>query len=758
MFHQDVSCDSLPLLITNNLAYFREDPTSLSPRYVDALNLMLEHYQWISVHVDSLCQVVMNFDFDEKTPGNGYRSYLYILNSHLNSCWKLCKTLVMHRESIFFRSEHYLKELEAHTGVFGGLRVTLAYLFKMLVRSKKGELFTCDGHLTATELLQEYCNIDQTGFYGRCHGFYYCESMRKTLRGVNVILASFSDLYQLPGGAVSHAVASVVNGGKYIVNPELRAQQIVYVAQNASVEFLKAFWSLNETQMMKNVPNLLCPTPTVREEIYVPAEAINVPSVDGNELIEIPVPTSHLPTAAIRCRLLSYVRREGQNSSTAGCRTKVAPLSPAILLHCHGGGFIAQTPESHEVNLSEIGLKELNIPVLSIDYSLAPAAPFPRALEEILLVYAWVLENGHKLGFNGEKICLVGDSAGGNLMTALTLKTIELGIRKPDALFCAYTPMILDMVPSPSRMLSAMDPLLPLGFMLSCLNAYVGMDKIQDDEYCDKESSAQPENARRISAILDSGIQMLKELEKMDIEGQSNSSPTDSISSKSEVDCPNISLSENRSENVSEIDQMTTEDYVTEFMNKYMVMPEPINLDDKTDGDEHLLYDFPTDISYSVHRRYCRMMRQYWDRLSNFIADSNLYKNHFSSKDVLKLNEAVKGSMAMPWYRVQKHTLAKKFEKIKVIMNNPFISPFSASDEMLSKMPPVYLMSTNFDPCLDDTIMFGRRLKSLGKTVHVDIVDKLPHGFLNFLPFCKEAHDGSRLCVQRIREALQLES
>ncbi|XP_067133830.1 hormone-sensitive lipase isoform X2 [Centruroides vittatus] len=744
-------------VISNNLVYFNKHESSYSDNYVDILKLMLDNVKWIGNHVDNICQVTPYFDISPEVEGNGIRSWIHVFEAEGTTCMKFCRKVCLKRDCLFFRSKYYYRKLQEHHKILHGIRVIVSYFVKYLAVYDKGELFADRTVESTLELLDAYHLLQHEGFYGRNCGFWYCESMRKTLRGVNVILASFSDLYQLPGGAVSHAVASVVNGGKYIVNPELRAQQIVYVAQNASVEFLKAFWSLNETQMMKNVPNLLCPTPTVREEIYVPAEAINVPLMDGNELIEIPVPTSHLPTAAIRCRLLSYVRREGQNSSTAGCRTKVAPLSPAILLHCHGGGFIAQTPESHEIYLRDWA-KELNIPVLSIDYSLAPAAPFPRALEEILLVYAWVLENGHKLGFNGEKICLVGDSAGGNLMTALTLKTIELGIRKPDALFCAYTPMILDMVPSPSRMLSAMDPLLPLGFMLSCLNAYVGMDKIQDDEYCDKESSTQPENARRISTILDSGIQMLKELEKMDIEGQSNSSPTDSISSKSEVDCPNISLSENRSEDVSEIDQMTTEDYVTEFMNKYMVMPEPINLDDKTDGDEHLLYDFPTDISYSVHRRYCRMMRQYWDRLSNFIADSNLYKNHFSSKDVLKLNEAVKGSMAMPWYRVQKHTLAKKFEKIKVIMNNPFISPFSASDEMLSKMPPVYLMSTNFDPCLDDTIMFGRRLKSLGKTVHVDIVDKLPHGFLNFLPFCKEAHDGSRLCVQRIREALQLES
>lgn len=55
---------------------------------------------------------------------------------------------------------------------------------------------------------------------------------------------------------------------------------------------------------------------------------------------------------------------------------------------------------------------ELGVPILSIDYSLAPEAPFPRALEECFFVYAWCLNNFHQLGTTGKCICLAGDSAG----------------------------------------------------------------------------------------------------------------------------------------------------------------------------------------------------------------------------------------------------------------------------------------------------------------------------------------------------------
>ena len=56
--------------------------------------------------------------------------------------------------------------------------------------------------------------------------------------------------------------------------------------------------------------------------------------------------------------------------------------------------------------------KELQIPILSIDYSLAPTAPYPQAVKEVYYAYLWALNNFDKLGTSGEKIVFSGDSAG----------------------------------------------------------------------------------------------------------------------------------------------------------------------------------------------------------------------------------------------------------------------------------------------------------------------------------------------------------
>ena len=124
--------------------------------------------------------------------------------------------------------------------------------------------------------------------------------------------------------------------------------------------------------------------------------------------------------------------------------------------------------------------KVLDTPVLSVDYSLAPQFPYPRALNECFYAYAWALANPEKLGWSGEKVCVTGDSAGGNLAVAVSLKCVQENLRRPDGIVLFYPVLSVELAISPSRILSLMDPLLPLEIVLSCLKAYVGDPKHVD--------------------------------------------------------------------------------------------------------------------------------------------------------------------------------------------------------------------------------------------------------------------------------------
>lgn len=77
-------------------------------------------------------------------------------------------------------------------------------------------------------------------------------------------------------------------------------------------------------------------------------------------------------------------------------------------------------------------------------------------------------------GWTGEKVCLAGDSAGGNLCVTTSMRAAAFGVRMPDGIVAAYPAILLTAYASPSRLLTLMDPLLPLSVLSRCLSAYAG--------------------------------------------------------------------------------------------------------------------------------------------------------------------------------------------------------------------------------------------------------------------------------------------
>lgn len=302
------------------------------------------------------------------------------------------------------------------------------------------------------------------------------------------------------------ATSSMYTGGKYYWNPELRARRIVNLSQYAGIDFCKAFWSLTEGELMYALPNVFGVKVKVNRLITIPPEPLELEhSSDPKQMVKIPVPSSHLGVGSVTARLLSSVRREGM----IGERNKRHMHAPSksLIFHCHGGGFVAQSSKSHEVYLREWAVR-LNVPILSVDYSLAPQAPYPRALEEIFYAYCWAIKNARLLGTTAEKIVVVGDSAGANLNMALTLKCIEQMVRRPDGVFLIYCPMKIGFDPSPARILCLMDILLPFGFLMGCLKAYVnpGKDQFLVDK---KKEKAKKENMNDSSVSTTSAVIVL---------------------------------------------------------------------------------------------------------------------------------------------------------------------------------------------------------------------------------------------------------
>ena len=88
-----------------------------------------------------------------------------------------------------------------------------------------------------------------------------------------------------------------------------------------------------------------------------------------------------------------------------------------VLLYCHGGGWIGGGLRTHD-SLCRALCRETDGIVVAIDYRLAPAHPFPAAINDVRAVLAWTEEVGPDLQFDPDRIAIGGDSAGGTIAAA----------------------------------------------------------------------------------------------------------------------------------------------------------------------------------------------------------------------------------------------------------------------------------------------------------------------------------------------------
>ena len=93
-------------------------------------------------------------------------------------------------------------------------------------------------------------------------------------------------------------------------------------------------------------------------------------------------------------------------------------------------------------------------------------------LFQVYYAYCWLLEHPRRVGWSRARLLVSGDSAGGNLAAGLVIQCIKNGIRLPSALHLSYACLLAQFHPSPSRLLMLMDPLLMVGILGKCINAY----------------------------------------------------------------------------------------------------------------------------------------------------------------------------------------------------------------------------------------------------------------------------------------------
>ena len=148
-----------------------------------------------------------------------------------------------------------------------------------------------------------------------------------------------------------------------------------------------------------------------------------------------------------------------------------AAVDPAAgcVLYLHGGGYALGSVVTHQELMARLS-GAAGLPVLGIDYRLAPEHPFPAAVEDAHAAVRWL----YAQGITPERLVLAGDSAGGGLALATAIRLRNSGDPLPAglALLSPWTDLTASGASLTER--GPLDPMVSLEGLQTMAMAYAG--------------------------------------------------------------------------------------------------------------------------------------------------------------------------------------------------------------------------------------------------------------------------------------------
>jgi acetyl esterase len=129
-----------------------------------------------------------------------------------------------------------------------------------------------------------------------------------------------------------------------------------------------------------------------------------------DELIEVTQ-----PTGLVRARV--YAAEPSDAAAATG---------RGALVYLHGGGWRGGSLDELDAHMRNLAA-ETGALVISVDYRLAPAHPFPVAVHDSYSALLWARAQAGRLGFDPARLGVGGDSAGANLAAAVALLAASAG-------------------------------------------------------------------------------------------------------------------------------------------------------------------------------------------------------------------------------------------------------------------------------------------------------------------------------------------
>lgn len=94
-----------------------------------------------------------------------------------------------------------------------------------------------------------------------------------------------------------------------------------------------------------------------------------------------------------------------------------------VFMHIHGGGWMLGASDLQDERLKQMA-NDTGLTCLSVDYRLAPEAPYPAACDDCEAAAHWLVTKGYEK-FNTDFLAIGGDSAGGHLSANALIRLRE---------------------------------------------------------------------------------------------------------------------------------------------------------------------------------------------------------------------------------------------------------------------------------------------------------------------------------------------
>ncbi|KAI0834270.1 alpha/beta-hydrolase [Hypoxylon sp. FL0890] len=425
-------------------------------------------------------------------------------------------------------------------------------------------------------------------------------------------------------------IASLVFSLFYLISAERADEKVRKVRGALTVEHLRVSWNKGTSPYLQALQNLMRPRFT-----RWPPRAIRIPRPSTSDYKE--------PVSA-------WLYYDGPISDLEHINK--------MILDVPGGGFVAMDPRCNDDKLFAWAGKT-GLPVLSLDYKKAPEFPYPYALNECFDVYTTIIRSkGRCIGMSGmemPKVVVTGDSAGGNLATAMTLMIIESATNRRQSTIQAELPV-------------------PVGLIL----LYPGLDMNIGNWMSDEQMSLIKDRRMRVT---NKDYLRRKSMQYNDLVGTPHQSDD-------EDEEPSGLAPGAKS---SKLDSAADENRL------HRPHPEYSHANRQTWGKSQLSTAVTNKDTKSMsHRPEPMQTRLAMASMISYFNDRVLTPEMMRAMIILYIGPHNRPDFSQDY----------------------LLSPILAPDYLLQKFPKTYLLTGERDPLVDDTVIFAGRLRRVKQAFH----------------------------------------